>query len=268
MDTPLSVVTTAILISIVVWLIIVVMILVAGNLHPAVRKFRSQMILKWKPALIITGVYIISRGLGGIPLYDLSAVAIFCQVMLGMTITAGIEGFEPLPVINALKNRHDITGQVLLMLVISLVMAVLALSVGSIGLDFIRRVFGETNYTMTAANTLSSMTPNKGLVFFLFLSGAGIGEETPFRLVFLSFIWKVTGRKWLAILLSALVFGAYHLTPLNQMYLIFWQFPISQFVAGTLIGLVWGFLFTRRGYETVVLGHTLSDWIPVMLFPG
>jgi hypothetical protein len=50
------------------------------------------------------------------------------------------------------------------------------------------------------------------------------------------------------------------------MYRIFWQFPVSQFLASTLIGAVWGYAFVRRGYETAVLGHTLSDWIPFMLF--
>lgn len=267
MENHPSAVTTAVLISIGVWLVIVLLILATGSFHPTTRKFRSQMISKWKPALVITVIYIGSRGLGGVPLLDLSAVAIFCQAMLGLTIATGIEGFESLPVTNALKNRHDISGQVLLMLVLSILMAVLALSVGSIGLDFARWVFGETTYTMTATNTVTSLVPNKWSVFFLFLSGAGIGEETPFRLVFLSFIWLVTKRRWLAIVLSALVFGAYHLTPLNSMYLYNWQFPVSQFMAGTLIGLVWGYLFTRRGYETVVLGHTLTNWIPAMLFP-
>ena len=81
----------------------------------------------------------------------------------------------------------------------------------------------------------------------------------------LSLIWKVTGKSWLGVLLSSLIFGAYHLTPLTGMYLTFRQFPISQFIASTLIGLVWGFLFIKRGFGTAVLGHTLSDWLPLML---
>jgi membrane protease YdiL (CAAX protease family) len=267
METTPSAVTTAVLVSIGVWLLIVLVILAAGNFHPALRKCRSQMISKWKPALFITVIYILGRSVGGVPLLDLTAISIFCQAMLGLAIAAGIEGYEPLPVTNAIKQHHYAVRQVILMLALSVLMAGLALLLGSIGLDFARRVFGETNYTMTAANTLSSMAPNKWSVFFLFLSGAGIGEETPFRLVFLSFIWSVTRRRWLAVVLSALIFGAYHLTPLNSMYLVNWQFPVSHFVAGTLIGLVWGYLFTRRGYETVVLGHTLTNWIPAILFP-
>jgi membrane protease YdiL (CAAX protease family) len=47
---------------------------------------------------------------------------------------------------------------------------------------------------------------------------------------------------------------------------VFWQYPISHFAATALIGLLWGFVYTRRGYETAVLSHTMSDWIAVLLF--
>jgi len=72
----------------------------------------------------------------------------------------------------------------------------------------------------------------------------------------------------LAIAASAVLFGAYHLTPLDGMYRTFWQFPVSQFVASTLMGIVWGIVYVKRGYETAVLAHTLSNWIPFMLFSG
>ena len=52
----------------------------------------------------------------------------------------------------------------------------------------------------------------------------------------------------------------------HGMYRTFWQFPISQFVATVLIGLIWGYVYVKRGFETVVLAHTLSDWISFMIF--
>jgi membrane protease YdiL (CAAX protease family) len=180
-------------------------------------------------------------------------------------IAGSIEGWQPLPVSNAFVQRKQIVREVVVMVVLAVTAAVAAVLIGSVGLNIGQQLFGENNFTNQAANSLS---PNKWQAFFLFLSGSGIGEETPFRLVVLSLIWKVTKRKWLAIVLSALIFGAYHLTPFDSMYRMFWQFPISQFTAGTLIGLVWGYLFTRRGYETTVLGHTLSNWLPLMLFAG
>jgi membrane protease YdiL (CAAX protease family) len=40
----------------------------------------------------------------------------------------------------------------------------------------------------------------------------------------------------------------------------------SQFLASTAIGVVWGYVYVKRGYETVVLAHTLSDWLPFLWF--
>jgi len=31
------------------------------------------------------------------------------------------------------------------------------------------------------------------------------------------------------------------------------------------MGIVMGYVYLRRGYETVVLGHTLGDWVPFLL---
>ncbi len=50
------------------------------------------------------------------------------------------------------------------------------------------------------------------------------------------------------------------------MYRTFRQFPVSQVLAPTLIGLVWGYLFVKRGYGAAVHAHTLSDWLPLMSF--
>jgi len=247
------------------WLIAVLAILLLGQYHPTIRDFRNRMISKWKAALVIAGLFILGTGIGGRGFLNPYAIAVFCQVLIGLTIARSIEGLQPLPVVNAFVERRQILLRVILMIVISILVIVPAFLVGTIGLDIGRHLFGEMNYTSEAANTLP---PNKWLSFFLLLSGAGIAEETPYRLVLLPLIWKVTGRKWLAIVLSALVFGAYHLTPLSSMYRIFWQFPISQFLGSTLIGMIWGYLFVKRGYETTVLGHTLSDWLPLMIFAG
>jgi membrane protease YdiL (CAAX protease family) len=223
------------------------------------------MISKWKPALIIAGLFVLGMGLGESGFFNPYAITVFCQALIGLGITSNIEGYQPLPVTNAFVQRRQILRQVILMAVISALVILPALLIGTIGQDIGQHLFGETNYSREAAYTLPL---NKWFTFFLLLSGSGIAEETPYRLVLLSFIWKVTKRKWLAIVLSALVFGAYHLTPLNGMYRIFWQFPVSQFIASSLIGLVWGYLFIRRGYETTVLGHTFSNWLPLMVFTG
>jgi len=264
-QTP-SEVITATLIFIASWLVIVLVILLAGRYYPAIGRFRDRMVSKWKPALAISGLYILSTGLGGRGILNPYVLAIFCQVLIGLTFASSIEGFEPLPVANAIIQRNKVISQTLLLLVISILSVIPALLIGTIGLDIGRHIFSEANYTQQAASTLTSLAPNKWSVFFLLMAGAGIAEETTYRLVCLSLIWKLTKRRRLAILISALLFGAYHLTPLSGMYLTNWQFPISQFIASTLIGLVWGYLFVKRGFGTAVLGHTLSDWLPMLLF--
>jgi len=266
-QTPPEVIT-ATLIFITFWLVTVLVILIAGRYYPGLGGFRDRMISKWKPALAIAGLYIISTGLGGRSILNPYVVAIFCQALVGLTLASSIERYEPLPVANALFRRQKAVKQVVLLLVISLVAVVPALLIGTIGLDIGKHIFGEANYTQQATSTITAPTANKWAFFFLFLAGAGIAEEAIYRLVCLSLIWKLTNRKRLAILLSAVLFGIYHLTPLNGMYLTNWQFPISQFIASTLIGLVWGYLFVKRGFGTAVLGHTLSDWLPLMLFAG
>jgi len=260
--TPPEVVTANILFM-VFWLVMVLAILIAGQYRPAIRSFRERMISKWKPALVIAGLFILGSGLGGRGFFNPYAIAVFCQALLGLTIASGIEGYEPLPVTKAIVQREKPLKQLALLLGISVLVVVPALLIGTIGLDIGRQIFGEANYTQEAAN---SLPPNKWLSFFLLLGGSGIAEETPYRLVCLALVWKVTHRKQLAIILAALIFGAYHLTPLSGMYRIFWQFPLSQFLASTLIGLVWGFLFLKRGYETCLIGHTFSNWLPLLIF--
>ena len=249
--------------STVLWILAVAMILVAGQRSQRIRGFRDKMIAQWKPSLTIAVLFVIGMGLGGRGLLNPYGVTLFCQSLIGLTLARSMSGYEPLPVMQSLIQRERVWRSIGLMIGIALILVLPVLIIGSVGLSIGRQLVGETNRSAEAMGMLPS---NKWLTFFLLLSGAGIAEETTYRLVFLSLFWRVTRRRWLAIILSAMLFGAYHLTPLNGMYRVFWQFPISQFLASTLIGIVWGYVFVKRGYETTVLGHTFSDWIPFILF--
>ena len=81
-----------------------------------------------------------------------------------------------------------------------------------------------------------------------------------------SFFWRALRHARSDILLPAVAIAAYHLTPLSGMDRIFWLFPDSQLLPSPFIGLVWGYACTKRDYETAVLCHTLSNWIPFMSF--
>jgi hypothetical protein len=49
------------------------------------------------------------------------------------------------------------------------------------------------------------------------------------------------------------------------MYRVYWQYPLTQLTTVFLSGIALGFFYKKRGLETVVLGHTLSDYIGVLL---
>jgi hypothetical protein len=244
------------------WVLVVVSIFVLGQRGERVRLFRERMLGQWRPALVITIVYFVSAFLSGRG-FNPYGLAIFCQAWIGLTIARGIPDFEPLPVTQSVSRGERVVRSLLLFILFALLAAVLATVVGTIGLGIAQSIFHETNLTSEA---MKAFSVSKLQAFFLFLSGAGIAEETTYRLVVLSLVWTLTKRRGLAIFVSAVLFGAYHLTPLDGMYLTFLKFPVSQFLASTLIGIVWGVLFVKRGYETAVLAHTLSDWLPMLLF--
>jgi len=44
------------------------------------------------------------------------------------------------------------------------------------------------------------------------------------------------------------------------------QYPVAQFVSVSLSGMVFGYFHLKHGYETAVLEHTFSDWLPIIIF--
>jgi len=261
-DTPQEIVIAS-LAFMAFWILTAVVLLAFGKRWQWTRAFREKMRSQWKPALVIAASFAAGMVIGGRGLLNPYPAAIFCQALIGLALARSIPGFEPLPVAHSIQHHEHPWRSAVLMLVIAVLVVIPALLIGNIGLSIGQQIFHEQNRTQEAMGT---MPENKWTTFFLLWSGAGIAEETPFRLVSLSFFWRLTHRRKLAIWISALIFGLYHLTPLTGMYRTFWQFPVSQFAASTLIGLVWGTIFLKRGYETAVLGHTFSNWIPFMLF--
>ena len=258
-------VKTLLLLFFAFWVLIFLLILLFGCFFPKARDFRTAMLAKWKPALVITALYYLSSSLGGNSLVNPYVLAIFSQAIIGLAIAAGIKDFHVLPVADALVQRKKAVNQIVLWIGISVLAVLFTLSIGSIGFGIGHLLFNETILEQQAG---SQITGNKLTGFLMILSGGGFVEETTYRLLILSLIWKVTRRKWPAIILSAALFGAYHLTPIDNMYMVFLQYPVSKFFASTLVGIIFGFLYTKRGYETAVLSHTLSDWLPWMLFAG
>lgn len=249
-----------------IWLCVYLFIIFFGKRFARLRDFRENMIKSFRAPLGITLICYLGYFVGTLnPEYLLNiptAVIVFCVSSLGITLAQSINGFEPLPVTAGIAARKKPVSKVLLAVLFSMLIVALDFIIRNLGFGLCLNIFHESNETSQAIQMMPRQ--NKLLSFFMLLSGAGIVEEGKYRLLFLTFFWKVTKKPWLALIISSLCFGLYHLTPLNSMYQVYWQFPVAQVVGAFLSGLIFGFFYMKRGFETSVLGHTLSDWLGVL----
>lgn len=244
------------------WIVIVLSILIIGKRNKRVQSFKDKMMGMWKQSLIIAMLAYISAIIGSSSLSSLkniwTPIVLFCQCLIGFTIAKSINEYEPLPVTRAIIEHKKPWRKLASMLMFALLMTIVIVVI-----DQFLPTFGETK---NSSQAIKMLPKNKWLLFFTLLYGAGIAEETVYRLIFLSLFWKLTNKKWLSVVLSALLFGAYHLTPINSMYKVYWQFPITQFVSASVGGIIFGYFYVKRGYETAVIGHTFTDWLPILIF--
>jgi uncharacterized protein len=108
--------------------------------------------------------------------------------------------------------------------------------------------FGES----TSFNKLSPFT-----ITFIVLR-AGIAEEVFMRGYLLERLTTITGKKWMAFLISTIPFGLMH---------------YSQGYAGIMIATVIGamfaiFYFWKKDLKANIIAHFLIDFIPNILFVG
>ena len=256
-------VTTIIQVSILFWALLVTTILIVGGLWHGGRDFRDKMLQQWKPSFVIALLFMLSELIGGTHIFPFYSIAVFCQAMIGLALAHSLVDYEPLPVTHTVNHQKKWTEKTHPFLSGALVITMAALMVnGFLGSIFLQ-IFGET--TSNPQGPSLFFPPNAWQSFFLMLAGAGIYEETLFRLVCVSFFWRLTYRPWAAIMISALLFGAYHLSPLDSAYLQYWERPFTIFSLSSIMGVVMGYAYQKYGYETVVLGHTLGNWVSLLL---
>jgi membrane protease YdiL (CAAX protease family) len=219
------------------------------------------MLRQWKAALCIALLHALGAVLGGLGL-QLSSIRIFCEAIIGLALASSFMDYEPFPVTRAILCNEKWIESVLRMLGIALAAVIVVITIGVVESAFLS-IFAER---MGNSQGIASFFPvNIWQKFFLLLTGAGIAEETLYRLVLVSLFWRLTRRPWVAVVLAAALFGAYHLSPLDALYRYYWERPITIFSVSTLMGVVMGYVYLKHGYETAVLGHTLGDWIPMLL---
>ncbi len=101
---------------------------------------------------------------------------------------------------------------------------------------------------------LNASSPALATLFFFL--GIAIVEESGYRFFAGAWLFQMTGRKWLAILLPGLIYGLTHtgldfLPPAEP----FWARPLVL----TLVGCVWGWGFFRFGALCVIVSHFTAD---------
>ena len=117
----------------------------------------------------------------------------------------------------------------------------------------------------TAAGEFEFQSPLVLLIQMLI--GAGIFEELLFRAGIMTLIWGLTRRWKLGLLLSALLFGFYHITPLSGMET-YIAVPVSTVLSSFTVGIFTGIVYRYRGFTAAVLMHSLGNWIMILLFSG
>ena len=100
------------------------------------------------------------------------------------------------------------------------------------------------------------------------LIGAGIFEELLFRVGILTLVWALTRRFGIGLLVSSLLFGLYHISPLSGISIYNLPAPVSEVLISGLMGAFTGLIYRYRGFSAAVLMHSLGDWISILLLTG
>ena len=134
---------------------------------------------------------------------------------------------------------------------------------GSLGRG-IAGLFGEA--ARTTSQSMAINTADHPLILLAqFLIGGGLLEELLFRVGIMTLVWKLTQRPAWGIVLSAIAFGFYHISPLSSMATVNLATPIVSVLTSFAMGLYMGLVYFRRGFLTAVAVHGLGDWLIVMI---
>lgn len=196
----------------------------------------------------------------------LFAILIFLGMLLAKRIGLGM------PVLDAMTRGESVTERVRAIVPSSIILGVVA-TILMLGLEFfyflpaMMRELGDT----AAALNLQTGQPAawKGLLASFY---GGIAEEVQLRLFVMSllawlghFLHKTTEGKptsfvfWIANILAAILFGLGHL-PIVSMLVPLTPLVIARtIVLNGIGGIVFGWLYWKRGLESAMLAHFSAD---------
>lgn len=230
--------------------------------HPRLEGFWARIVKQWQTATILTLIYLVAVSVS-ITAFETephrilvsivtNGAYIFCLTMLGLGFAANIVGFEPFRLRRGAKGIPSIfMGMLILFALFGL--KKFTVSQGLIAL-------GITGPPETTSGLEFFQEFSLVQIFFMLLMGAGIAEEVFFRLFIMTGLWCLLKRSSLAIVFSAILFGLYHLSPLDNLYLTFWEYPVHKFITTFLFGLGAAWIYSKKGLEAPIIAHTFWDF--------
>lgn len=103
-----------------------------------------------------------------------------------------------------------------------------------------------------AAEGLFSASPHLSVMVILYGLVTPVAEEILFRYLTYGFLFKKTGRQVLSVVLTAAIFGIYHLNPVQMLY-------------GFLMGLVITYGYAReRNILIPILAHSAANIVALI----
>lgn len=187
-----------------------------------------------------------------------------------------------LPFIEGWVDRNPLKGKAWKMALTALVAAGVLTAVG-IGVRFLTlpMIQAEFEVQNIPLSKLGEATQAPWWTMLLAALSAGIIEEVGFRLGLLTvLIWMVgwiwhdeTGRVkligfWLANLLVAILFGAFHLLNLSALGLPLMSGLLMRAILGNgLLALAFGWLYRTYGLENAMLTHFILDALLYVVLP-
>ncbi|WP_414469701.1 CPBP family glutamic-type intramembrane protease [Methanobacterium sp. ACI-7] len=213
-----------------------------------------------------------------VPLYVLLAGQIIQNtILLGFAIFIGLLLAKKvglgLPVLEGWLEGKEVKSYLKSILLISIGLGVLA-GFLIIGLDYFFSFAG-----VTINITQASINPPAWQGFLASFYG-GINEEILLRLflmtllVWISFKIKKTGEGkptntgvWLAIILAAVIFGVGHLPAVMTITSLTPLVVIRTIVLNAAGGIIFGWLYWRKGLESAMISHFSADIVLHVILP-
>jgi membrane protease YdiL (CAAX protease family) len=178
------------------------------------------------------------------------------------------------PILDAVTRKETITDKVRAVLPLSVILGVFG-SLFILGLEFFYFQPALAKQLGNSANALNLQTSQpaawKGLLASFY---GGIAEELLLRLFVMSlFVWlgsfmskTLEGKPtnavfWIANILAAVLFGLGHLPATSLLVPLTALIVIRAIVLNGLLGIVFGWLYWKRGLESAMIAHFSADII-------